>query len=360
MVSARCKTVVKEELKKMGLHFMIVDLGEVDVMENISTEQREHLKVVLNNAGLELIDDKRAILVEKIKNTIIKMVHQPDEVIKIKFSDYLSEKLNHDYTYMSNLFTEVQGTTIMQYLISHKIEHIKELLIYGELTISEIAWQMNYSSVAHLSNQFKKITGFTPSHFKQLKEKRRRPLEEIGNSNSVNEMDDERTHLPQIEEEGDSAEFANKKIDFKNENQKKSLQIPEKQQHESGNCQSEKTKCIDLHYLIHLTKSKPELMMEMISLYLEQTPPLIHSMNASLKNKDWNSLHAAVHKIIPSISIMGISKDFENIAKTVQENAVTQQYMDELPALVKQLDVICTQACKELKEEFNTIKYTNS
>jgi len=182
MVSTRCKMAVKDALKELGLHFILVDLGEVDIMENISTEQREKLKIALNDSGLELMDDKRAVLIEKIKNAIIEMVHHNDELIKVNFSEYLSEKLNHDYTYLANLFSEVQGTTIEQFIISHKIERIKELIIYDELNITEIAWKMNYSSVAHLSNQFKKVTGLSPSHFKQLKEKRRSPIEEVGNS----------------------------------------------------------------------------------------------------------------------------------------------------------------------------------
>ena len=181
MVSTRCKMAVKEELKKLGLHFIVVDLGEVEIMENISAEQREQLKIVLLDSGLELMDDKRAVMIEKIKNVIIEMVHHTDEMIKTNFSDFLSKKLNHDYTYLANLFSEVQGTTIEQFIISHKIERIKELMIYGELNITEIAWKMNYSSVAHLSNQFKKVTGLSPSHFKQLKDKRRSPIEEIGN-----------------------------------------------------------------------------------------------------------------------------------------------------------------------------------
>ncbi|MDQ3192611.1 MAG: AraC family transcriptional regulator [Bacteroidota bacterium] len=186
MVSNRCKIAVKEELKKLGLHFMLVELGEVDVMENISLEQREQLKAGLLNSGLELMDDKRAMIIEKIKNVIIEMVHHKEELIKINFSNYLSEKLNYDYTYLANLFSEVQGTTIEQFIISHKIERIKELMNYGELNITEIAWKMNYSSVAHLSNQFKKVTGLSPSHFKQLKDIRRKPLEEIGDSGRIN------------------------------------------------------------------------------------------------------------------------------------------------------------------------------
>jgi PAS domain S-box-containing protein len=171
---------VKEELKKLGLHFIVVDLGEVEIMENISDDQREQLKTALLYTGLELIDDHKAVLIEKIKTTIIEMVHHSDEIIKTNLSDYLSEKLNYDYTYLANLFSEVQGTTIEQFMIWHKIERIKELMIYDELTISEIAWKMNYSSVSHLSNQFKKATGLSPSHFKQLKDKRRNPIEKIG------------------------------------------------------------------------------------------------------------------------------------------------------------------------------------
>jgi len=172
--------LVKEELKKLGLHFIVVDLGEVDVMENISPQQRSQLKEALLNSGLELIDDKRAILIEKIKSIIIDMVHHTEEIVQINFSDFLSQKLNHDYTYMANLFSEVQGTTIGQFIIYHKIERIKELIMYDELNITEIAWKMNYSSVAHLSNQFKKFTGLSPSHFKKLRVKKRRPIDEIG------------------------------------------------------------------------------------------------------------------------------------------------------------------------------------
>lgn len=179
MVSARCKAVVKDELKKLGLHFIVVDLGEVEIMETLSVEDWRELKAVLLRNGLELMDDKRAILIEQIKNVIIEMVHHSNELIKVNFSDYLSEKLKHDYTYMANLFSEVQGSTIEHFIISHKIERIKELIIYDELNITEIAWKMNYSSVAHLSNQFKKMTGLSPSHFKKLKDKRRSQIEDI-------------------------------------------------------------------------------------------------------------------------------------------------------------------------------------
>lgn len=182
---------VKEELKKLDLHFVMLDLGEVEVMETLSLEKREQLKAGLMVSGLELMDDKRAVLIEKIKNTIIESVHYSDEPIKINFSNHLSEKLDHDYTYLANLFSEVQGTTIEQFMISHKVERIKELIIYGELNITEIAWKMNYSSVAHLSNQFKKMTGLSPSHFRQLKNYRRSPLEDVGMPNLVYKHKDE-------------------------------------------------------------------------------------------------------------------------------------------------------------------------
>lgn len=182
MVSARCKMAVKEELRKLGLHFIVVDLGEVEIMENISIEQREQLKSVLLHAGLELMDNKRAMLIEKIITTIIELVHHSEEPIKTNFSDYLSEKLNHDYTYLSNMFSEVKGITIQQFMIAHKIERVKELLLYEELNLTQISYKLNYSSVAHLSNQFKKVTGLSPSHFQRLKDTRRVPIEEVGNS----------------------------------------------------------------------------------------------------------------------------------------------------------------------------------
>lgn len=181
MVSNRCKMAVKEALKSLGLHFVLVDLGEIDIMENISTEQRQKLQELLNISGLELMDDKKAVLIEKIKNVIIDIVHYSSELPSINFSDYISEKLNLDYTYLSNIFSEVQGTTIQQFLIVHKIERVKELLMYNEMNLTEISYQMQYSSVAHLSNQFKKITGLSASEFQKLKHKTRKPIEEIGN-----------------------------------------------------------------------------------------------------------------------------------------------------------------------------------
>lgn len=172
--------LVKEELRKLGLHF-IVDMGEADIMEDITAEQRNQIREALLPSGLELMDDKKAILIEKIKAVIIEMVHYSDELPKINFSDFLSEKLNHDYKYMANLFSDVEGTTIEKFIISHKIERAKELIIYDEVNLTEIAYMLHYSSVAHFSNQFKKVTGLTPSHFKQLKDKRRNPIEDVGN-----------------------------------------------------------------------------------------------------------------------------------------------------------------------------------
>ena len=185
MVSNRCKIAVKEELKKLGLHFIMVDLGEIEIMENITHYQREQLKIALLNAGFELMDSTRAILIEKIKNIIIQMVHHNNEMITVNFSDYLCEKLNHDYNYMSKIFSEVKGITIQQFIIIHKVEKIKELLLYDELNLTEISYKLNYSSVAHLSNQFRKITGLSPTQFKHLKDKRRSPIEELGNSDTL-------------------------------------------------------------------------------------------------------------------------------------------------------------------------------
>ncbi len=184
MVSLRCKMLVKEELRKLGLHFIIVDLGEIEVMETLTQEQMQTFSKALAVSGLELMDDKKAILIEKVKNVITEMVHHSDELPALNYSEHISNKIGYDYTYLSNLFSEVKGITIQQFIILNKIERIKELIMYDELNITEIAWKMNYSSVAHLSNQFKKITGYTPSHFKQLKIKRRTPVEELGNNNA--------------------------------------------------------------------------------------------------------------------------------------------------------------------------------
>jgi len=176
MVCNRCKLVVKSELEKLGLHYTYVELGEAEIIENISSDQFKQLGLSLKKSGLEVIDDKKRILVEKIKTIIIELVHYTDDQIKINLSDYLSEKLNYNYTYLANLFSEVKGTTIEQFYLAHKIEKAKELLVYDELNLTEIAYKLHYSSVAHLSNQFKKMTGLTPSHFKNLKHKKRSTL----------------------------------------------------------------------------------------------------------------------------------------------------------------------------------------
>lgn len=186
MVSRRCIMIVKEILREMELHFIVVDLGVIETMEDLTPEQIETFKNALYESGLELMDDKKAILIESIQNVIVEMIYNDEELSNMNYSDYISEKLNHNYTYLSNVFSEVKGTTIQHFIIMHKIEHIKELIIYGELNMTEISYKMNYSSVAHMSNQFKKITGLTPSHFKLLKNKRRTPIEDIGNKKIVN------------------------------------------------------------------------------------------------------------------------------------------------------------------------------
>jgi AraC-like DNA-binding protein len=179
MVCIRCKMVVKETLEKLGLQCITVELGEAEVSGLISVEQHDQLKTALLRSGLELMDDKKSVLIQKIKNVIIELVHYSEEPLTINFSEFLSQKLNYDYTYLANLFSEVQGVTIEKFVISHKIERVKELLVYNELTLTEIAYQLHYSSVAHLSTQFKKVTGLTPSHFKKLKDKRRSMLEDV-------------------------------------------------------------------------------------------------------------------------------------------------------------------------------------
>ena len=173
MVSLRCKAIVREELAKLGLQseHVVIDLGVVEVLKDITEQQQEVLKENLNKAGLEVLDNKKSRLIEKIKNVIIKMI-QSDELPEFNYSDFISKKLNYDYTYLANIFSEVKGITIQQFIIIHKIERVKELLLYDELTLTQIANKLHYSSVAHLSNQFKKITGLSPSFYKQLKNKR--------------------------------------------------------------------------------------------------------------------------------------------------------------------------------------------
>lgn len=179
MVCIRCQIVVKSELEKLGLKYVNVKIGEADIIENILPEQLEQLDIALRKSGLLLMDNKKSVLVEKIKAAIIELVHYSEEQIKVNLSDFLSEKLNYDYTYLANLFSEVKGVTIEKFYLTHKIEKVKELIVYDELNITEIAYMMHYSSVAHLSNQFKKFTGLTPSHFKKLKNKRRSTLEDV-------------------------------------------------------------------------------------------------------------------------------------------------------------------------------------
>src|SRR5690606_1299383 len=179
MVSLRCKMLVKEELKKLGLHYVVVDLGVVEILEDITKEQREQLEINLLKSGLELMDDRKSILIEKIKTLIIEMIHYSEQEPKVNYSEYISEKLNYDYTYLSNIFSEVKGITIQQFIIINKIERVKELLLYDELNLTEISYRLNYSSVAHLSNQFKKVTGLSPAFFKKLKRKRRNTLENL-------------------------------------------------------------------------------------------------------------------------------------------------------------------------------------
>jgi AraC-like DNA-binding protein len=179
MVSLRCKMLVKAELERLGIMHGEVELGEVEVSSDLPESKRRELCAALTLAGLEVMTDKRAILVERIKMVIIEMVHYADEAPKTNFSVHLSKTLNYDYTYMSNLFSEVKGCTIEHFIIAHKIERVKELLLYDELNLTEIAFKLHYSSVAHLSAQFKKVTGLTPTFFKSLKNKRIRTLENV-------------------------------------------------------------------------------------------------------------------------------------------------------------------------------------
>lgn len=180
MVSLRCKLAVEEELDNLKLKHGKIDLGEVSLHKNIHAEDREKLRKGLLKKGLELMDDRKSQLIEKTKTTIIEMIHYAEKYPKTNFSDYLSEKLDYNYTHLANLFSDVTGTTIINYIIINKIERVKELLLYDELTLTEISFLMEYSSVAHLSGQFKKITGLTPTYFRQMKQyKKRIQLEEL-------------------------------------------------------------------------------------------------------------------------------------------------------------------------------------
>ncbi len=179
MVSLRCKLIVKEELRKLGIKYVIIELGVVEILEDISQEQRDQLRTNLKKSGLELLEDKKSILIERIKNLVVEIIHYSEEQPKINYSDYISEKLGYDYTYLSNVFSEVKGITLQHYIILHRIEKVKELLLYDEFNLTEISYMLQYSSVAHLSNQFKKITGLTPSFFKKMKHKRKENLENL-------------------------------------------------------------------------------------------------------------------------------------------------------------------------------------
>ena len=180
MVSIRCKMIVKSTLEALGLPYSSVDLGLVELKDDISIEQKARLKADLLQYGLELIEDRNAILIERIKQIIIEMVHYEDEMPKIKTSVYLSEKLHYNYTYLANLFARVTCSTIEHFIIAHKIEKVKELLTYDALSLTEISYKLQYSSVAHLSSQFRKLTGLTPSDFKKISDKRHMALKDVG------------------------------------------------------------------------------------------------------------------------------------------------------------------------------------
>ncbi len=179
MVCSRCRMVVQSELEKAGIQFLAVDLGEIELSKEPTDPQLEKLDTGLKHHGFELIDDKKSRMIEKIKNNIVKLIHHNNDTIKTNLSDYLADKLNYDYTYLSNLFSEVEGTTIEKYFIAQRIEKVKELLVYDELSLSEISDRLGYSSVAYLSSQFKKVTGLTPSFYKSLKEHKRKNIEEL-------------------------------------------------------------------------------------------------------------------------------------------------------------------------------------
>jgi YesN/AraC family two-component response regulator len=180
MVCQRCISAVKMTLEQAGLDPAAVQLGEVDIQEELNADEREKIRTALLHQGFELIDDRRSRLIEQIKTAVISLIHHSDEEkLKMNLSDYLAEKTGRDYNYLSSLFSEVEGLTIEKYVILQRIERVKELLVYGELTLSEIAYKLGYSSVAHLSSQFKKVTGLTPSHYRQIRDHKRRPLDDI-------------------------------------------------------------------------------------------------------------------------------------------------------------------------------------
>lgn len=180
MVCNRCIMVVRQELERMNLIPNRIQLGEVELKEELSDLQINHLRDQLAEKGFELLDDRKTMIVEKVKNIIVEVIHGADEVdLKINFSNLIRQKLHIDYNYVSTLFSNTEGVTIEQYIILQRIERAKELLVYNELTLSEISYKLGYSSVQHLSTQFKKVTGLTPSHFKSIKENKRKSLDQL-------------------------------------------------------------------------------------------------------------------------------------------------------------------------------------
>lgn len=179
MVCPRCITAVRNELEQMNLTIATIELGEAEIANELSTEEQHHLEQSLKKLGFELIGDRKSKMIEQIKTEIIYLVHHSDEVMKTNLSSWLSEKLNYDYTYLSNLFSEIEATTIEKYYIAQRIEKVKELLVYDELSLTEIADSLGYSSAAYLSSQFKKVTGLTPTFYKSIKETKRRNIDDL-------------------------------------------------------------------------------------------------------------------------------------------------------------------------------------
>lgn len=171
--------VLKSELEKLGLKPISIELGEVEFSETLDNDTLKRIEKSLEPFGFTIIDDKKSRLIEKVKTLIVQLIQELDGELKVNFSDYLTERVHYEYNYISNLFSEVEGTTIEKYYIAQKIEKVKELLMYDELSLSEIAYRLHYSSVAHLSNQFKKVTGFAPSHIKKIKNNKRTPLDKL-------------------------------------------------------------------------------------------------------------------------------------------------------------------------------------
>ncbi|MCU0444448.1 MAG: helix-turn-helix domain-containing protein [Microscillaceae bacterium] len=179
MVCQRCVMAVEQILKSQNIDYQSITLGEVEILKDLDKAQKSALSIQLQSIGFELIDDKKSQMIEKIKNLVIDLAHYSNNQLKVNLSHYLADKLAYDYKYLSNLFSEIEGITIEHYYIAQKIEKVKELLVYNELSLSEIAFQLGYSSVAHLSNQFKKVTGLTPSHFKNIQTDKRKPIDKV-------------------------------------------------------------------------------------------------------------------------------------------------------------------------------------